>query len=91
MGASEEVTFPVAPRGTIASVSVDDPGGLAADDVRYVALSGTQKPAVMVVTSNGSADRDAFYVQHALAAGISAYSVSIVGGVTPIRCSLAVR
>jgi hypothetical protein len=81
-GASDDVTFLVAPRGSVAAVSVDDPGGIKADDTRYAALSGARRPAVLVVTANGSAARDAFYVQHALAAGTptAVYDVKVVGG-----------
>ena len=69
---SAEATFAGAPRGAAAAVSVDDPGGIQADNVRYAVLGGTGKPAVLVVTGSGDASRDAFYVQHALAAGTPA-------------------
>jgi von Willebrand factor type A domain/Aerotolerance regulator N-terminal len=78
---SGDVVFPVTPRGLAASVTVDDPGGNAADDVRYVALAGSVRPSVLLVTSNGSAEHDAFYVQRALAAGSrSAYDVAVTSG-----------
>ncbi len=51
--------------GSIA-VSVDDPGGLAADDTRYVVLDRTLTP-VIVVTATGAAD-SAFYLARALEA-----------------------
>src|SRR5262249_14988347 len=79
---SSEVTFPVAARGSVAAVSVDDPDGVAADNTRFAALSGSSRPGVLLVTGNGSAEHDAFYVQHALAAGQprSAYDVALVSG-----------
>jgi hypothetical protein len=83
LGADEsgDVVFPAAPRGLAASVTVEDPGGNPADDVRYVALSGSARPTVLLVTSNGSAEHDAFYVQRALAAGPRAtYDVALASG-----------
>ena len=80
---SADVTFAGAPRGATASVSVDDPGGIQADNVRYAVIGGTGKPSVLVVTGSGDANRDAFYVQHALAAGTpadAAFQVVGVGG-----------
>lgn len=66
---SAEVTFAGAPRGASAAVTVEDPDGLPADNVRYAVLGGTDQPAVLVVTGSGDVGRDAFYVQQALAAG----------------------
>ena len=53
---SGDVTFAGAPRGTTASVRVEDPGGIQADNVRYAVLGGTAKPSVLVV--NGSRRRE---------------------------------
>jgi hypothetical protein len=78
---SVDVTFPGA-RGIVAEVHVDDPGGPAADNVRYAVLQGSRRQTVLVV-SGGSAGRDAFYVQHALGTGETAargYDVAIVSG-----------
>ena len=69
---SAEATFAGAPRGASAAVRVEDPGGIQADNVRYAMLGGTSTPSVLVLTGSGDAARDAFYVQHALAAGTSA-------------------
>ncbi len=66
---SADATFAGTPRGTAAAVAVDDPEGLAADNVRYAVLGGTGRPSVLVVTGFGDLTREAFYVQHALAAG----------------------
>lgn len=79
---SGEATFAGAPRGASASVRVEDPGGIQADNVRYAVLGGTSKPSVLVVNGSGDASRDAFYVQHALAAGTpadAAFQVVTVG------------
>jgi hypothetical protein len=57
--------------------------GIAADNVRYAVIGGTGKPSVLVVTGSGDVNRDAFYVQHALAAGTpreSAFQVAGAGG-----------
>lgn len=70
LGANQagEVTF-AAPRGSVAAVTVDDPDGVRADNTRYVAIESTGAPAVAVVTGSGDLAGEAFYVQHALAAG----------------------
>jgi len=80
---SAEATFAGAPRGASAAVSVDDAEGIPADNVRYAVIGGTTKPSVLVVTGSGDANRDAFYVQHALAAGTAretAFQVTLAGG-----------
>src|SRR5882724_2727682 len=80
---SAEATFAGAPRGTAAVVSVDDPDGIQADNARFAVLGGTGRPAVLVVTGAGDLAREAFYVQHALAAAASsdtAFQVAGVGG-----------
>ncbi|MBI3492068.1 MAG: VWA domain-containing protein [Acidobacteria bacterium] len=69
---SADVTFAGAPRGASAAVTVEDPDGLRADNVRYAVLGGTSHPAVLVVTGSGDLGREAFYVQQALAAGAPA-------------------
>ena len=80
---SAEATFAGAPRGVSAAVRVDDGEGIQADNVRYAMLGGTSKPSVLVVSGSGDASREAFYVQHALAAGVAAdaaFQVTIAGG-----------
>ena len=62
---------------------MDDPDGIQADNVRYAVIGGTGKPSVLVVTGIGDVNRDAFYVQHALAAGTpadAAFQVAGAGG-----------
>jgi Aerotolerance regulator N-terminal/von Willebrand factor type A domain len=79
---SGEATFAGAPQGSSATVSVDDADGIQADNVRYVVIGGTGKPSVLVVTGSGDANRDAFYVQHALAAATpagSAFQIASAG------------
>ena len=66
---SGEVLLAAAPRGQTAAVTVDDPEGIQADNVRYAVLGGTVKPSVLVVSSSGDLSRDAFYVQQALIVG----------------------
>jgi len=72
---SADATFAGAPRGTAAAVAVDDPDGIAADNVRYALIGTGSRPSVLVVTGSGDMTRDAFYVQHALAAGTPGESV----------------
>jgi hypothetical protein len=62
----------------VAAVSVDDPGGIAGDDIRY-AITGSDAPAAaLVVTSSGDLDKDAWYVRHALA-GVRGVSTTTLG------------
>jgi Aerotolerance regulator N-terminal/von Willebrand factor type A domain len=78
-----EAAFPGAPRGMSATVAVDDGQGIEADNVRYAILGGANRPSVLVVSGTGDLNRDAFYVQHALAAGAAgarAFQVQGVGG-----------
>jgi hypothetical protein len=79
---SADVTFPVA-RGNAAAVSVEDRTGVQADNVRYLVLDTASRPTVLVVTASGDLSREAFYVQHALAAegaDGAAYEVAGIGG-----------
>jgi hypothetical protein len=80
---SAEATFAGAPRGAAATVTVDDVDGIQADNVRYAVLGGTGRPSVLVISGSGDLGRDAFYVQHALAAGTpaaAAFQVTGAGG-----------
>src|SRR5579871_5005992 len=65
---SGEVSF-AAPRGRAVAVTVDDPDGIQADDTRYAIVEAAGAAQVAVVTGSGDLARDAFYLQHALAAG----------------------
>lgn len=74
-----DVLLPSA-RGSAATVTVDDPGGIAADNVRYLVLENATRPSVLLVTSNGDLAREAFYVQHALtAAGADGATYDVTG------------
>ena len=64
-----DVTFAGAPTGTGAAVSVDDPSGIQADNVRYAVIGRGGMATVGVLTSTGDVAREAFYVEQALAAG----------------------
>ena len=80
---SGEATFAGAPRGSSAAVSVDDADGIQADNVRYAVIRGTGATSVLLLTGSGDANRDAFYVQHALAAGRatdSAFQIASAAG-----------
>jgi hypothetical protein len=55
--------------GDVARVTIDDPAGIQADNARYALLTGATRPAVLVATTGGDLERDAFYVQQALLAG----------------------
>jgi hypothetical protein len=66
---SSDVQLAAAPRGESVAVTVDDPAGIQADNIRYAVLGGTAKPTVLVVSGSGDLSREAFYVQQALAVG----------------------
>ena len=76
---SAEATFAGTPRGVSAAVRVEDGDGIQADNVRYAVLGGTSKPSVLLVSGSGDANRDAFYVQHALAAGTADAAFQVAG------------
>src|SRR5262249_62120446 len=84
---SGDAIFAGAPRGTTAEVRVDDPGGIAADNVRYALVGGLSRPSVLVVTGSGDMTREAFYVQHALAAGTPGNAAFHVTGVSGAQLS----
>jgi hypothetical protein len=69
-----EVVFPGAPKGTSASVAVDDAEGLQADNVRWAVLDGAGLPTVLVVTASGDLEHEAFYVNHALATQVGGHA-----------------
>lgn len=79
---SADVTFPAPPQGGVAAVAVDDPDGPSADNVRYAVLRGGRRPSVLVISGNGSAGGDGFYVRHALSvgAGSAGYDVVVTSG-----------
>jgi hypothetical protein len=75
-----DIALPAA-RGSSARISIDDAEGIQSDNVRYLVLDGTTRPAVLVVTATGDLGRDAFYVQQALAASGEQGTVFQVVGV----------
>jgi hypothetical protein len=77
---SAEAIFAAARRGAAAAVTVDDPDGIQADNVRYAVLGGANRPSVLVVTGSGDLGREAFYVLHALASGVPAEAAFQVTG-----------
>jgi len=80
LGANQSADVPFAAgRGATAAVSVDDPAGVQADNVRYAVLGGTSQPTVMVVTGSGDFAREGFYVQQALAPHAGAAGYQVVG------------
>jgi hypothetical protein len=81
-----EVTF-VGARGTAASVSVEDPDGIQADNVRHVVLNSAARPSVLLVTAQGDLERDAFYAREALTAVGSAGSSFEAEGVAAAQLS----
>ncbi|MGE0704162.1 MAG: BatA domain-containing protein [Vicinamibacterales bacterium] len=71
--------------GDRATVRVDDPNGLQADNERRLVMQGRNVPSVLVVTAAGDLEREAFYLQQALtAAGTegSAFAVEGAGAST---------
>lgn len=63
------------------SVQVVDPEGLQSDNTRFLLAGQDAPPVVLVVTTSGDLDRDAFYVQQALAARGPAGATFTVEGV----------
>jgi len=84
---SGDATFAGAPRGTNAMVRVEDPEGIPADNVRYALVGGVSRPSVLVVTGSGDMTREAFYVQHALAAGAPGNAAFQIAGVSGAQLS----
>ncbi len=82
-GQTADVTFPGGSRGTLVTVSVDDPDGVAADNIRHARFGAASRPGVLVITGSGALSREAFYLQHALEAGDAegqSYVVSSISG-----------
>jgi Aerotolerance regulator N-terminal/von Willebrand factor type A domain len=82
-GQSSEVALPGA-RGVEASVTIEDPSGVQADNVRYLVLNNQIRPLVLVLTASSDSAREGLYVRHALmaeGAGGAVYDVEQPGGV----------
>ena len=69
--AANQVAEAVLPRPSAltAAVTVADPGGIAADNVRYLALDHSGQSSVLVVSTTGDLAREAFYLRQALTVG----------------------
>ena len=65
---STDVPFAGAARATAVAVTIEDRDGVQADNVRYAVLENANRPGLLVVTATGDLERQAFYVQQALAA-----------------------
>jgi hypothetical protein len=74
-------------RGTTAMVAVDDPGGLAADNVRYAVLDSASRPSVLIVTASGDLRHDGLYVQQALSAASRGGALYQSASATPAALS----
>jgi hypothetical protein len=66
---SAEAVFADVHETGIAQVSIDDREGIAGDNARYAFVGGASTASVLVVTTNGDLDKDAWYVRHALDVG----------------------
>jgi hypothetical protein len=76
-----------APRGTGARVFIDDAEGLSGDNERHLLLGAESGPEVLVVTNSGDLDRDAFYLEQALATEGPDGTVFRVTGIDGARVS----
>ncbi len=54
--------------GVAAAVSVEDDSGAPGDNIRHAFLNESQRPPVLLVTTDGDAERSAFFLRHALTA-----------------------
>jgi len=82
--ASADAAFGGIQSGAIARAVVDDPRGIPGDNSRLAFLAGASPASVLVVTTSGDLDKDAWYVRHAL---IAAASSQKAGGVTGVSAA----
>jgi Aerotolerance regulator N-terminal/von Willebrand factor type A domain len=81
-GQTAEAALPTVP-GRDATITVDDPMGASGDNAWHMVLDAASRPAVLVVTTTGDLDRDAFYLRRAIgAAGRSGASYEVEGMAT---------
>ena len=66
-GQTAEAAFPSV-SGRDATIEVDDAAGAKGDNAWHLVLEAASRPAVLVVTSTGDLDRDAYYLRRAIAA-----------------------
>jgi hypothetical protein len=77
-----DVSLPISGHPSTVSVAVEDREGLQANNERYAVVGETDRPSVLVVSGNGDLEREAFYLNAALAAGApgGGYEVTGIGG-----------
>jgi hypothetical protein len=73
--------------GIEAVASVEDREGLQADNARYALLERSTRTAVLAVTATGDLDREAFYVQQALATGGSGSGILAVADMAGVAAA----
>jgi hypothetical protein len=66
-GQTAEAALPVS-AGRDATIEVDDVAGARGDNAWHLVLEAANRPSVLIVTSNGDLERDAFYLRRAIAA-----------------------
>jgi hypothetical protein len=74
-------------RGSEAVVTIEDRQGLLGDNARYLVLGSADRPSVLVVTTGGDLDREAFFLREALTAGGSTGASYRAEGVSSERLS----
>lgn len=84
---SDAVT--AAPVGaTMAVVTIEDPGGIEADNTRYALVGGVNHVPVLLVTATGEPDRGGFYVRRALEAGSASFEGYRIAGASAAQLGL---
>ncbi|MBI4484370.1 MAG: VWA domain-containing protein, partial [Acidobacteria bacterium] len=64
-----DVMLPASPGAAEVAVTLDDPDGLQANNTRYAVLGDADRPSLLVVTSSGDLEREAYYLKVAIEAG----------------------
>jgi hypothetical protein len=88
-GASTDVRFPtLLPETGVASVTVEDPTGYTADNVRYAVLDPPRPAPILALGSTGNPD-EAFYLERALAVAAEPkrYDLTVVGAESAVNLS----
>jgi hypothetical protein len=89
-GQTAEAALPTVP-GRDAIITVDDPTGANGDNAWHLVLDAAGRPAVLVVTTTGDLDRDAFYLRRAIAASGRSGAAYDVEGMATAKLSAADR
>ncbi len=75
-----DVMLPASQGAAEVAVALDDPDGLQANNIRYAVLGGADQSSLLVVTSSGDLEREAYYLKVAIeAAGAGAESYQTAG------------